>query len=425
MTEKNSPSPEGSSQYLPQPLPWHDRDDLLSLCHLLDGDAGHGSGARLVGGVVRDALLGVSASDIDIATPLTPETVSKLAQSAGLKVIPTGIDHGTVTIILAKGSVEVTTLRRDVSTDGRRATVAFSSDWKEDAARRDFTFNALYAQAESGRLYDYFDGEDDLKSGAVRFIGNAKDRICEDYLRIMRYFRFHAFYGRGPVDTDTLSICTQLAPRLTGLSRERIAHEFLRLLMAPSPADTLRAMSQANIWEYIAPEISSKGINRLENIISNAQKADISLSAIARLAALLSQERTVADKMAAKLRLSRKQQKMLVKLVTGKQESADGIISQAYYNGAQTALELAALNAPLSQLLLAKTALENWEKPVFPISGRDVIAAGVTPGPLVSQILQSAEKSWLEHGCPPINNSAEYIKPVIEKVSDSQKMQKF
>lgn len=404
---------------LPHPLPWHDRDDLIALCRLLDGDEGHGSGARLVGGAVRDALLGVSASDIDIATPLTPDTVSKLAQSAGLKVIPTGIDHGTVTIVLAKGSVEVTTLRRDVSTDGRHATVAFSRNWKEDAARRDFTFNALYAQAESGQIYDYFDGADDLKSGTVRFIGSAKDRICEDYLRIMRYFRFHAFYGRGPVDNDTLSICAELAPRLTGLSRERISHELLRLLMAPAPIETLRAMSQANIWQHIAPEISSKGINRLEGIIGNINQADIRLGAIARLAALLPAERAIAEKMAAKLRLSRKQQKMLVTLVTGKQESADDIIAQAYYNGAETALQLAALNAPLSELLLAKDALETWKKPVFPIGGRDIIAAGVAPSPMVSKILQNAEKNWLEQGCPPVDNVAEYIKPIIAQLSDS------
>jgi poly(A) polymerase len=235
----------------------------------------------------------------------------------------------------------------------------------------------------------------------------------------MRYFRFHAFYGRGAIDNDTLSICAELAPRLTGLSRERISHELLRLLMAPAPIETLRAMSQANIWQHIAPEISAQGINRLQGVISNINKANINLGAIARLAALLPAERAIAEKMAAKLRLSRKQQKMLVTLVTGKQESADDIIAQAYYNDAETALHLAALNAPLSELLLAKDALDDWQKPVFPIGGRDIIAAGVVPGPIVSQVLQSAEKSWLEQGCQPIDNVAEYIKPIIAQFSDS------
>lgn len=414
MTRSNTSLPKS----LPRPLPWNDRDDIMAFCRLLDDAAEDGSGARLVGGVVRDALLGICASDIDIATPLTPEIVAKLAKSAGLKVIPTGIDHGTLTIVLAKGSVEVTTLRKDISTDGRHATIAFTRAWEEDAARRDFTFNALYAQPDSGQIYDYFSGEDDLKSGKVKFIGSAKDRINEDYLRIMRYFRFHAFYGRGSFDDDTLSICAERAPCLTGLSRERISHEFLRLLMAPAPIATLRAMSAANIWTYIAPEISSDGIDRLEGIMGNAHQAEIHLDAIARLAALLPTKGAVAEKMAAKLRLSRKQQKILVALVTDKLCRADEIQSKAYYNGADMALQLAALHAPLSELLPAKNALENWEKPVFPIGGRDIIAAGVAAGPMVSEILQKAEKHWLELNCPPIDNIAAYIQSIIQQDSD-------
>jgi poly(A) polymerase len=185
-----------------------------------------GAPPRIVGGAVRDALLGLAVSDVDLATPLLPEDIVQRLETARIKAVPTGIDHGTITAVSDGRTFEITTLRRDVETDGRRATVAFSSDWQEDAARRDFTINALYADPDDGKIIDYFGGLADLESGLVRFIGDAGQRIAEDHLRILRLFRFHARFGKGPIDPDALSAARANASKLMALSRERIADEF-------------------------------------------------------------------------------------------------------------------------------------------------------------------------------------------------------
>jgi poly(A) polymerase len=207
------------------------RADLAALVAAL------GAGeARYVGGAVRDTLLGLPVKDIDMATRLVPAEVIARLEAAGIRHVPTGIDHGTVTALLAGGPVELTTLRRDVSTDGRRATVAFAGDWSEDAARRDFTINALYADPEDGTILDWFGGLDDLAARRVRFIGDARQRIREDHLRILRYFRFQARFGSQPADEEAEISCAELAPMLKGLSRERVGMEMMNLLGLPDPA---------------------------------------------------------------------------------------------------------------------------------------------------------------------------------------------
>ena len=217
-------------------------------------EAGHE--AYLVGGCVRDTLLGHASNDIDAATRHLPAAVIDRCKAAGIRTIPTGIDHGTVTAILDEGPVEITTLRRDVSTDGRRATIAYTDNWREDAARRDFTINALYADPLTGAISDYFGGIADLEARRLRFIGDAAARIAEDHLRILRYFRFLARYGDNELDSSAYDACVTAANSLMALSRERIADEMLKLLGVTAPVPALRLMIEGGIWRPVLPEVA-------------------------------------------------------------------------------------------------------------------------------------------------------------------------
>ena len=221
------------AEFLPE-APWRHRADLAELMAVLGAE-----NARYVGGAVRDTLLGHAVKDIDVATVLVPQAVMARLAEAGIRCVPTGLAHGTVTAVLPDGPVEITTLRHDVATDGRHATVAFAQDWREDAARRDFTINALYADALTGEIFDWFGGLADLATARVRFIGDARQRIREDHLRILRYFRFQARFGGQPADSEAESACAELAATLKGLSRERIGMELLNLLGLPNPAATV------------------------------------------------------------------------------------------------------------------------------------------------------------------------------------------
>jgi poly(A) polymerase len=228
---------------------WMTRDDLAAL------NAALGQGmARFVGGAVRDSLLGLPVKDIDMATLLQPRETMRRLKEAGITAIPTGIEHGTITAVLASGPVEITTLRHDVSTDGRRATVEFATDWREDAARRDFTINALYVDPAGGEIFDYFGGLADLAARRVRFIGDARQRIREDHLRILRYFRFQARFGSQPADSEAEAACAELAATLKGLSRERVGMEMMNLLGLPDPAPTVQRMAQLGVLAVVLPE---------------------------------------------------------------------------------------------------------------------------------------------------------------------------
>ena len=365
--------------------PWTRREDLAALIAAL----GPGN-TRYVGGAVRDTLLGIAVKDIDVATPLVPAEVIARLDRAGIRNVPTGIEHGTVTAVLAGGPVEITTLRRDVATDGRRATVAFATDWREDAARRDFTINALYADPETLRIDDFFGGLSDLAARRVRFIGDARERIREDHLRILRYFRFQARFGSEPADAEAESACAELAATLKGLSRERIAMELLNLLALPDPAPTVTRMAELGVLPVILPEADATALPRLVAAEADAGAAPDPLR---RLAALLPADPAVAEQVGARLRLSTAQRKRLVSAAARTDGPGDAR-SLAYRLGREEAID---------RLLLTGGSiapLAGWDIPRLPLKGGDVVARGVGAGPEVARILRAIEARWVAEGFP-------------------------
>lgn len=365
--------------------PWASRDGFDALVRAL------GDETRVVGGAVRDTLLNLPVADIDLATQLLPEAVMSRLRDAGIKAVPTGIDHGTVTAVLPSGPVEVTTLRRDVSTDGRRAKVAFSDDWQEDAARRDFTMNALYADPGSGELFDYFGGLDDLNAGRVRFIGDPLRRIAEDHLRILRFFRFLARFGDRP-DADGLAACTSRARDLMALSRERIADELLKLLVARQAPAILRLMVDRDILVPVLPEIDLDGVMRLEALAAHESRAGIASNAIRRLAALLPMNAETLGAVGARLKLSNAQKKRL--------EHAARPVGDA---DARSLAYLFGVDMAIDGLLLAGRpvdALDDFTPPVLPLSGGALIARGLPKGPRVAATLKAIERAWIDEGFP-------------------------
>lgn len=348
--------------------------------------------ARFVGGAVRDLLLGETPGDLDLATTLQPDEVVRRLEAAGIKAVPTGIEHGTVTAVSSGTVVEVTTLRSDVSTDGRRATVSFTGDWAQDAGRRDFTINALYADPFSGELFDYFGGLDDLRSRTVRFIGEPLQRIAEDHLRILRYFRFHARYGHGEPDPHALEACVERANDLMALSRERIADELLKLLGLDDPTPTVRMMHERGLFAPVVPEISQ--VERLGALVEAERTAGTRSDALRRLAALLPADPATAERVAARLKLSNKAKKRL-------SSAADAQLGRnpralAYRIGSEGAIDRLLL---AGQTADAK-AVAKWTPPRMPIGGGDIIARGVPEGPEVARTLRRIEDSWEAAGFP-------------------------
>ena len=373
------------------PAKWRSRRGMKRLLAALGAKDGL---TRYVGGAVRDDLLDLPVSDVDLATRLEPEEVVRRLEAARIKAVPTGIDHGTVTAVSDGHPYEVTTLRRDVSTDGRRATVAFTSDWEEDAARRDFTINALSADPQSGEVFDYFGGLDDLVARHVRFIGDPLRRIAEDHLRILRYFRFHARFGAGEPDKAALEACTARANDLMALSRERIADELLKLLAFSDPAPTVRIMVEHDILKPILPEITAERLPKLEALIRAEESAGMAPVGLRRLAALLPPEPSVAESIAVRLRLSNKARKRLACAVVRDVEV--GPKALAYRLGTDCAAD---------RLLLAgrpdnAAQLEGWRAPRLPIGGGALIARGLAEGPIVARTLRTIEDRWVEAGFP-------------------------
>ncbi|MBA4164225.1 MAG: polynucleotide adenylyltransferase [Erythrobacter sp.] len=367
---------------------WTRRAGLHALSAALGAD-----NIRWVGGAIRDTLLGLPVNDVDCATLLLPDAVIDRCRAAGIRTVPTGIDHGTVTAILKDGPVEVTTLRRDVSTDGRRATIAFSQDWREDAARRDFTINALYAHPETLEISDWFGGLDDLRHRRVRFIGDARARIREDHLRILRYFRFQARFGAKP-DSEAENACAELAPMLKGLSRERVAMELLGLLGLPDPLKTLRQMKALGVLGVVLPETCQPGLTALEQLLKAEQAAGIAPDPIRRLAALLPRHVDTAEALAARLRLSRSQRARLVSLAERGPADLAAPRALAYVEGLANATD----RVLLQQGDLAP--LTGWEVPQFPLKGGQVVARGVTAGPEVARLMRGIEQRWIDEGFP-------------------------
>ncbi len=349
---------------------------------------GGGTTTRLIGGVVRDMLRGAAVSDVDMATRLTPTDVIARLADAKIKAVPTGLAHGTVTAVLSSGTVEITTLRRDVATDGRHAKIAFTDDWREDAARRDFTINAMSADPETGAVFDYFGGRDDLAAGIVRFIGDPLQRIAEDHLRILRYFRFFARFGTGVPDSDAYEACAARANDLMALSRERIASELLKLLAAHDPVPAVRLMIARDILMPVLPEITSA-----DTLAALVAREGHHGNSIRRLAALIGPDPVSAATIAKRLKLSKVQTKRLT-TAAGWMQPHGTTQALAYRLGIDSARD---------RLLLAgaETAeIDHWQQPVFPISGGTLIKRGLESGPIVAITLSQIENAWIDAGFP-------------------------
>lgn len=372
-----------------------------------------GREARFVGGCVRDSVLGVPVSDIDIATPLTPDQVTAHLERAGLKAVPTGAAHGTITAVAAGQAFEVTTLRRDVETFGRHARVAYTDSWTEDAARRDFTFNALSCRPD-GAVFDPFGGLADLQAGVVRFVGSAQARIREDVLRILRYFRFQARFGTGGCDAEALAACRELAPLLPTLSAERVRVELLRLLTAARCAPTWQLMIDTGVIGFLLPE--AQRVEHLAALVACEQRLGLAgaARALVRLAAVLATDGAGARRIAERLRLSKQERLRLERLVAPglavrlDQPPAAWREALVTLRSEAVLLDLALLDAADRALPCDRDALgalidtgKAWQAASFPLTGDDVLAAGVAPGPQVRILLAKLERWWARAGFTP------------------------
>lgn len=367
---------------------------LRGAARLLDALGASEGITRYVGGAVRDELLELPVNDVDLATKLRPEDVIERLEAAKIRAVPTGIEHGTVTAVSNGHPFEITSLRRDVSTDGRRATIAFTDDWQEDAARRDFTINALSADPTTGHVFDYFGGAEDLLAHRVRFIGDPMARIAEDHLRILRFFRFHARFGEGSPDAGALAACASRANDLMALSRERIADELLKLLAVASPSPTIAVMLDHGILTPVLPEIQKSAVKKLNALIDAEREAGIQADPIRRLAALLPRDSNVADRIAARLKMSNKARKRMT--CAADPDPPRNARSLAYYCGTECAID---------RLLLAGEStvaarIAQWSTPKLPISGGMLIQRGLTQGPIVAKTLQAIERRWVECDFP-------------------------
>jgi poly(A) polymerase len=404
------------------PLPaaeWRNAEGLKQIVEALQDEHG---GPQFVGGAVRDTLLGLEVSDVDLATTMLPEAVIDRLEAARIKAIPTGLDHGTVTAVADGKNYEITTLRRDVATDGRRAVVAFSTDWREDAARRDFTINALYANPQNGEIFDYHGGLPDLEAGIIRFIGDAEQRIAEDFLRILRYFRFLARYGRGPVDPQAIAACAKGANGLIALSRERIAQELTKLLVLPDPVEAISLMVEHGIFGPFLPELTGDAVERLTALIERQKLFTQPMSLPARLLTLLPNDRVVVDRVAARLKLSNKMREALTMRVSVSPPTAANIRALAYRNGMECARDVAMLYADDDNIGACLAQLKGWDVPAFPLKGGDLIAMGLEAGPKVAKTLQAIEALWVLEGFPQTERLAQIAdQRVAEAQSASRK----
>ncbi len=389
---------------------WAEKGAGLAVMAALE-DASKGA-SRFVGGCVRDSLMGITPHDIDIATQLSPEKVTAAAKAAGLKAVATGLDHGTITVVSDKVGVEVTTLRKDVSTDGRRAVVAFTNDWAEDAARRDFTINALYLTAD-GKLFDPVGGLDDAKAKSVRFIGDPNARIKEDYLRILRFFRFSARFAQR-MDKDGIAACTAQKQGIITLSAERIGDEVVKILALSNAAEAVQSMNDAGVLQMIWP--FGADIERLARLKSLSPNFDAALG----LAALYGQNDETADgvRLDRTLRLSNQTAKrrqlaivnasliapLIVKGAGFDERSARAALYRIGAHAWDDALHLAAVweaAADKSVYQCLRDFPDHWTPPVFAIGGEDVLALGVEKGPKIAALLKAVEDQWIAEDFPP------------------------
>jgi len=389
--------------------PWMTTPELGVVLDALEA-AGGADCARFVGGCVRNTIIGRPVGDIDIATRLTPQEVTAALQAAKLKAVPTGVEHGTVTAVSGGQPFEITTLRRDVATDGRRAVVAFTDDWGEDAQRRDFTLNALYARRD-GSLFDPTgQGLADARAGRIVFVGEAEQRVREDYLRILRFFRFLAWYGSGPPDAAALAACETLRGDIKTLSAERVSKELLKLLAAPDPREAVGLMARAGVLGEVLP--APIDLERFEGMVAIEEDQLFETDAVLRLAALLSDDQVGAAQFAERLRLSNAERDRIVAALAQapafKSWMSPREIRRTLYRLGPQAFRDRAKLAWARAARAGRTATtpqwrgmialgEGWTAPAFPLTGEDVIAAGVPRGPIVGQVLREVEDWWIDH----------------------------
>lgn len=384
---------------------WLDAAATRRVMAALEAAGGPGC-ARFVGGCVRNALIGQPVDDIDIATTLTPEQTDQAIRAAGLKSVPTGLAHGTVTAIADHRPFEITTLRRDVSTDGRNATVAFTDDWAEDAARRDFRLNALYADAEGRVLDPTGEGVADALAGRIVFVGDPAARLREDYLRILRFFRFFAWYGRGEPDAAGLAACTALASGMTRLSAERVSKELMKLLAAPDPGPALAAMDAAGVLERILPEG--------ERTPAFAAMVRLSDDPVLRLMVLTPADAAAAVAASRRLRLPNRIRDRLAAAAGVELDpsmTAAQVRAAVYRHGGQAVVD-ALLRRSAERPHEAPTLdrlrdiAEAWAPPRLPVGGRDLARLGVPPGPETGRLLKAFEDGWIADDFPEEGHAA-------------------
>ncbi|WP_028032609.1 CCA tRNA nucleotidyltransferase [Chelativorans sp. J32] len=393
--------------------PWLEKQGLQSLLEVLNEG---GEEARIAGGAVRNTLLGEAVTDVDIATTTVPEETIRRAKRAGFKVVPTGYEHGTVTVIANGKPYEVTTLRADVETFGRRARVVFGRDWKADAERRDFTINALYAEADGG-VVDFVNGLADLETRRLRFIGEPEQRIREDYLRILRFFRFFAWYGSGRPDAEGLKACARLKDQLSSLSAERIWMELKKLLSAPDPSRALLWMRQTGVLTQVLPETEKWGIDAIHSLVETERAFSWPVEPILRLASIVPPDPQRMEKLATRLRFSKAESAALISWAESPQPDpslSEGEFRKLLYGSEPRAIDWrlrlglasarararesdkALVEAAGYQRLLDITA--RWERPVFPVRGKDLLDRGYKPGEEVGAKLSKLERNWVDSG---------------------------
>lgn len=374
--------------------PWMTAPETRAVMDVLNRD---GDMARFVGGCVRSAVLDLPIADVDIATRHTPDRVTELLQAEKIRVVPTGLDHGTVTAVLNHQHFEITTLRLDVETDGRRAVVAFTEDWREDAARRDFTMNAMFMRPD-GSLDDPFGGHGDTLAGKVRFVGDPGTRIREDVLRVLRFFRFHTYYGRGEIDRAGLEACRQAAPLISELSGERIRVEFLKLLAAPAPLSVLEIMEKSGVLPVFLP--GPYDFEALSRLIAFGSRAP---DPVLRLAAFAPERTDQAFRASERMRFSnadaaRFHTLSLTDLAPMRDEAAAR--REIYRHGNALFDDLVRLQAAKGVLDLQRaerfhSQSADWPKPEMPVRGADLVEMGLAAGPAVGEALRRLEAWWI------------------------------
>lgn len=363
----------------------------------------HGGVLRFVGGAVRDTLAGIKNFDIDLATDLSPEELVEACEESGLKTVPIGIKFGTVGVVLNNQTLEVTSLRKDIKTDGRHAVVEFTSDWESDASRRDLTINAIYAD-EKGSVFDYYNGIDDLENGVVRFIGNAGQRIKEDYLRILRFFRFYSIFGKGEIDAKALKACVENKDGIKTLSIERIRDELGKILMTSNAVKTLQIMFDNEILIHFLPD--SPNLDKLQFLIDLVNKHKIKQEVLRRLFILYTPDEKLAENLACRLKLSRKDKELFVSWSIYNPSLEEFMTEK----GLRKLLYLYGRDFCFNKFLiisaLNKTEPENFaeiierintlEIPVFQVKRKNIIDAGIMNNHRISDVLRQLENAWID-----------------------------